>query len=531
MRALKKILILSHRYMGIPLSSLFVVWFFSAFVMIYAGGMPRVTPDIRIEGASSLDFNAISVSPLEAVGILGYSPPEARLRTLLGRPVYEFPELRYPSAFIWADSGEFLSELSVEEGAQIASDFLDIPVGEIHFSEFISEPDQWTIAQVRDLPLFKYEVSDEFATEVYVSPLNANVSVYTTRQSRLLAWLGTIPHWFYFADLRANQPLWYNLVVWTSGLGCILVLMGLTLSVTQFRKIRPFDLKRAIPYHGFRRWHYILGSVFGIFALTWAFSGMLSMEPFAWTNARGLAVDENVYAEGNLDFAAFPPLEEQPWDTLDMGDIKEVDFRWIAGQPYYSVNYSTSGSDTRVAMDKRDRLHQPYYIIGQLESGSQLISAHDFQVQDQFNTETLVQKLDNNVADASVIQWDLLDNYDDYYYSRGQQLPLPVLRVKFDDPALSWIYIDPRKAELLSLIPRNSRIERWLYSGLHSLDFRFWYHSRPLWDIGVLLLLTGGLLISLLGLYLALKRVKYDVQALLAKFRKQQGSEVTGVSN
>ena len=36
------------------------------------------------------------------------------------------------------------------------------------------------------------------------------------------------------------------------------------------------------------RWHYITGVVFGVFTLTWVFSGMLSMEPFGWATNPGL---------------------------------------------------------------------------------------------------------------------------------------------------------------------------------------------------------------------------------------------------
>jgi len=281
MKAFKTLLILSHRYIGIPLSLLFVVWFASAFVMIYAGGMPRVTQEMHIEGGQPLALEDIAVTPAQAVDLLGYSPFEAKLRTVLGRPAYEFPEPGYPSTFIWADNGEFLESLTPEQGAFVAGDFLGIPAEEFTYTGQVTVPDQWTIASPRELPLYKYTVNDELGTQAYVSPTKAEVTVYTTRQSRLLAWLGTIPHWFYFTGLRENQPLWYDLVVWTSGIGCILAILGLIMTFTQARKVKPFILRKAIPYRGMMRWHYILGTVFGIFVLTWSFSGMLSMEPFA----------------------------------------------------------------------------------------------------------------------------------------------------------------------------------------------------------------------------------------------------------
>jgi len=518
MRAFKTLLILSHRYIGIPLSFLFVVWFLSAFVMIYAGGMPRVTPQMRIEGAQPLDLSEVRVSPWQATGLMGYSPVEATLKTVLGRPVYEFPEFGNYSTFIWADSGEFLDEITTEQGAIIASDFLDIPVDAFSYAGLVTFPDQWTIAIPGELPLFKFTADDEYGTEVYVSPSKAQVAVYTTRESRLLAWLGTIPHWFYFADLRANQPLWYDIVVWSSGIGCIMALLGLMLSFTQWRKVRPFSLRKAIPYHGLMRWHYILGTFFGVFVLTWAFSGMLSMEPYSWTNARSVDVDAGVYQEGVLQLDAFPAINAEQWQSLAQSEmqseIKEVEFRWLSGKPYYLANFSQVNE---LVLSKRDRLHQPYTIIGQLESGSVLIDAENFQVFDGFSSEELVAKLEGATPGAKVIDYALLEDYDDYYYSRNNQLPLPVLRIKFDDPAESWIYVDPKKGELLSLIHKYSRVERWLYSGLHSLDFAFWYHQRPLWVIGMILLLAGGLGVSLIGLYFGLKRMKNDIKILLQK--------------
>ena len=62
------------------------------------------------------------------------------------------------------------------------------------------------------------------------------------------------------------------------------------------------------------------------------------------------------------------------------------------------------------------------------------------------------------------------------------------LRLKFDDPDKTWFYIDPRLGRVLARYQRRERLQRWIYHGLHSLDFSFWYYSRPAWDIGVIVL-------------------------------------------
>ena len=516
MRAFRILLILSHRYIGIPLSFMFVVWFVSAFFMIYTGGMPRVTPEMQVDGASPIDFTRVTLTPGQARDMVGYTSSNVSMRTLLGRPVYEFLEPGYDNTLIFADTGETIGALNETQAARVASDFLSIPLEQFGYVGMIDSVDQWTLTQQSELPMHKFTAADGLGTEVYVSQNNAAISVYTTTQSRALAWVGTIPHWLYFTSLRINQPLWYDIVVWSAGLGCVMALLGLCLGFTQFRQSRPFQLARSIPYQGLMRWHYILGVVFGLFTLTWVFSGLLSMEPYSWTNSQGISYDPAVYAQGELDLAAFPAVTSYDWDVLGAGyEIKQVDFQWIGGQPYLLASYSVP---VDAGSEKRDRLHQPYNIAGQSDAQSILINANSGRLVTGFDQADLVTKLDNSIAEA-VTEVTLLDNYDDYYYSRGGQLPLPALRVKFDDPAQSWIYVDPERSQVLTLVTKSSRVERWLYNGLHSLDFAFWYNKRPLWDIGVIVLLLGGLGTSMLGLYFGLRRLKLDINTLKSKLK------------
>ena len=67
---------------------------------------------------------------------------------------------------------------------------------------------------------------------------------------------------------------------------------------------------------------------------------------------------------------------------------------------------------------------------------------------------------------------------------------------------------------MLSQVTRLSRIERWLYNGLHSLDFPFWYDMRPAWDIVMIVLLLGGLISSSVGFVLGFSRVARGVRRL-----------------
>ncbi len=38
-----------------------------------------------------------------------------------------------------------------------------------------------------------------------------------------------------------------------------------------------------------------------------------------------------------------------------------------------------------------------------------------------------------------------LSDYDDYYYDRARELPLPVVRARYRDPSATWLYVDPNR--------------------------------------------------------------------------------------
>lgn len=507
--------ILLHRYLGIPLSVLFVVWFGSGIVMMYTGDMPRLTPDVRLERLPALDFDRVALAPAAAArrAYLSPTPQRASLLTVLDRPAY-----RFDGVTVFADTGDRLGNVGPAAAVAVASRFTGLPRGAVEFVGTLAEPDQWTLVERGRLPLHKLRIDDAAGTELYVSPRTAEVVMLTTRRSRALAWVGAIPHWFYFTALRANQTLWYDVVVWTSTLGCLLAALGLLLGVTQFRWRRLRAEARSaggfgarIPYAGWMRWHYLTGAVFGVVTLGWVFSGLLSMEPYAWTNARGLDVPPDALSGGPLDLARFPAWEAREWARIADGRaVKEMELLRIQDDPYYAVRLGARRVDARTPGAARPGSNASEAGAG---SGPLLVAAETLTLREEsFNVQSLLARLAAGLPGVPVVDSELLEDYDAYYYARGaaggRQPPLPVLRVKFADPAETWVYVDPRLGRVVASEHRFTRVERWLFNGLHSLDFAFWYDRRPLWDIGVIGLSLGGLASSGIGLWLGWGRVR-----------------------
>jgi hypothetical protein len=111
----------------------------------------------------------------------------------------------------------------------------------------------------------------------------------------------------------------------------------------------------------------------------------------------------------------------------------------------------------------------------------------------------------------------LLDDYDSYYYDRDRELPLPVLRIRYGDAQRTWLYVDANRGTVLRKEERLTRVNRWLYHGLHSLDFPFLYYRRPLWDVVVIALSLGGLGLTLTTVVPVFRRVRRHARHLRAR--------------
>ena len=505
---LRRWLIWTHRYAGIPLSVVFVVWFASGIVMMYTGGMPGITRSDRLERIDPVDVARVRLTPAEAAarGGVDGTPRRVALLTVLARPAY-----RFDGVTVFADSGERLAPIGSAAAKTALLRYIGAPAAAVAHDRLVVDPDQWTLQARAGLPAHRFLIDDGAGTEAYVSQRTAEVIMLTTRRSRALAWAGAIPHWFYVRALRAEPALWTRAVVWTSIAGCGGALLGLALGVTQFRWR---GRGRRIPYTGWMWWHYVTGAVFGVVTLTWAFSGLMSMEPFAWTRARGLELPGDVLAGGRLELERFPAMDVAAWNrAVDGRAVKEVMLRQVSGEPFYEARLTPA-------------VHAAPADTGQMTDGTpstgtgtdrRLIQAETLTVRRApFDTPTLVSQL-AAAAHVPVTETTLMESYDGYYYGRpGDDRPLPVVRVRFADPMETWVYVDPAMGRIVRSVHRYSRIERWLFNGLHSLDFAFWYGRRPLWDIGVILLSLGGLASSGIGLWVGAGRIRRAVARWLA---------------
>ena len=74
----RRVLIYTHRWLGIAGCVVFLVWFVSGIVMMYAR-MPRLTAEERLARLPTLDLTHVTVSPADAARAAGVVPSRVRV--------------------------------------------------------------------------------------------------------------------------------------------------------------------------------------------------------------------------------------------------------------------------------------------------------------------------------------------------------------------------------------------------------------------------------------------------------------------
>src|SRR5687767_5151651 len=125
---LRKALILSHRYLGIVLSVMFVMWFVTGIGMIYSRGMPRLTPQVKLTRRAPLDLSNVKLTPAEAAEKAAWDEKgRVTLLSILDRPAYRFGD----SLTVFADDGAPLAEIDEATAGKIAAKFMSLPLEKV----------------------------------------------------------------------------------------------------------------------------------------------------------------------------------------------------------------------------------------------------------------------------------------------------------------------------------------------------------------------------------------------------------------
>ena len=480
-----------HRYFGMAVGVLMLMWFATGIVMIYVP-YPQLSPAGHLASLAPVPSGTCCTPRISRLAD-DELVVSVQVETLLGKPVARIRPDGRPPFHAALDGGPFeidaatAHKIAVDAAPRIAG-----PAANIRSADII-ERDQWTVAEDydSDRPLYRFSFDDGPGTQAYVSASSGEIVLWTTRAERFWNWLGAVPHWLYFTQLRSDGPLWSKIVIGTSIAGAFLTVLGLYLGIAQFRRG-----PRLSPYRGWTFWHHLIGLSFGVLALAWVVSGTISMNPWGFLEGGGGTERARLAGE---------PLS---WNAYRASLAK------IGGKPELAGMVSLASAPEAGEL----------YWLARWPGGKILRLDSDGNAA-PVGSADLVRAARVLANGRRIKSAEMLRDEDSYYYRNASAGPLtlPAYRVILADAGHTRYYLDPRTSGLLGRVDSARRGYRWLFDGLHRLDFFAWLRIRPLWDLIVLSLLLGGIALTGTGFYLALTRIKKDI-GTVARFLRRRST-------
>lgn len=449
-------LILMHRYLGTAVGVLMLGWCLTGIVMMYVR-YPALPQSQRLRQLQPLQWRdccRIDTATLPPAGSLaGF-----QVENLGTRAVLQLQRNDGPPQLIDLIDGRAILTISPTQAREVAHAGVPQTPRLLGLIEY----DEWTVSGEfnAERPLYLFALDDPSGTRIYISARSGRSVQITTTRQRFWNWIGAVPHWLYFTQLRHRPALWTQVVIGTSLAGCFLSLFGIYLGVRQFLRRPP---GRWSGFRGLLYWHHVPGLIFGVFALTFVASGLISMNPWGF-------LDSTARYPGVEALLGPPTLATPVRDTLrnlaalplPTGTVALYS-SWLWGEPYL-IAARRDGSRIRMNLDG---------------SAAPLTASDWTRI-----ARTLTGKLTRPPQ--------LLTDGDEYYLSRpGVAAQLPVYRLILDDAEHTRFYLDPVTGAPLAALDSDGRWYRWLHRGLHTLDVSAVLRSRPLWDVVMIMLLLG----------------------------------------
>lgn len=469
---MRRLLYLTHRWLGIVTCLLFAIWFISGLVMIYVP-FPALTEAEWLTGSAAIDWARVRVQPRDAFA--GAPPKRLVLRMRDATPVWRVEPWHGATVSVSALTGARLGPAGSAEAARTAAAFGRATVAGIDRIAL----DQWTVAGGfdRHRPLWKVALAGPGGRVVYVSSTSGDVVLDTDVRERLWNWLGSVPHWIYPTILRQDNALWRGVVMWVAGPCIVGAVAGMWIGILRVRLgARRFKGGRMTPYRGWMRWHHHAGLIGGTFLTTWIISGWLSVDPGRFFASPGLRDTAGIAYAG----AGVPPMLDFARLARAAPGARQVELRRVAGRPLLDAT-DAAGSRLLDAVTLAPTRPSPAAVLA---AAARLVPG------------------------ARLVAVERLTAPDGYWYEVGALPVLPILRLRFDNPAATWVHIDPATGVIVGSLDHRRRLYRWAFDLLHKWDLNVLTLNRPAWDAVLWTLSILGLVTSISGVRIAWMRLR-----------------------
>ena len=465
-----------HRWAGVVLAILFLIWFLSGAVLHFVG-FPSLPAADRLAHEQPIPLDRLAVAPAAAVGALDASG--LRLISVAGRPVYIVSRYGAPSAAVAADTGRVLPLLPAATARTVAERFAGVSAlsvtGPIEYDQWLVPPE---LNPYR--PIYRVRLADAIGTDLYVSARTGEVVQETTASQREWNWCGAIVHWIYFTPLGRNRAAWDQTVWWISLVALVSAVVGIWLGFVRFAANKAARRRGLSPFRRWLRWHHTVGLFASVIVLGWILSGWLSMDEGrlfpqgapTWQetdNLRGMSFGALARTATLVDLRAAAPAVQISLDA-------------VSGHSFLDVQPPGAAPPRTVWVGAKPDA-PPGLTDSLLRAG--LEAAWPGRV------------------GAEVAR----DGYD-ALYRLAESLPGSAVGFQLIGPGPTRVYVDRDTGRLLVVLGPGRRAYDWVYYALHTLNFPGLLGHPDLRTLVELLLLAVGAGFSATGVVLSVKRLR-----------------------
>lgn len=477
-----KILKSLHSVTGTVIAVFFFMWFVTGLVLIYHP-YPRLGEKETNHHSENIQADSLRPISYYTDSLTQDTITSVTVRQMQGQALVTVSTADSTRTFC-ADTTQQRKEITFASVEQTASEWVhgkSIRVDTLH------EREQWILYErfERAMPIYKFTYGDPERHQLFISGKTGEVQQLTTRSERVWAWLGAIPHKFYYPAIRKDVDLWKT-VITTGGIICLLaafsgLLRGISIQWKLSRKKRML----ASPFKKTSyRWHHALGLVFGIFIVCWGISGSLAMQKVP----KWLVPYENEYSMYGPDIweGDSLPLSSFRLDYRKViaayPDVKRIEWHVIGEKPVYSV---VSDSNT-VFVDATDTV--PRFL--------------------EVTAQAIRVAMKRIYGDSTDVKVERMDDYDQYYMPSYDSRPaLPVYKATIANSDGSVYYIGTDN-DYCRYFNTNKKARKWLFGAMHYLNINGLTSNPPLWHCCIWILCLGGTGVSFTGIILGIRYIR-----------------------
>jgi len=459
---------------------MFMVWFLSGIVLIFVG-FPHSSRQQRFEYLKPFTAEDMAIVKAPSATFKG----RIELEKWGDRPVYRVYSGRKNQKVYDANTLKQLPVLTEQQAIDVVTDYTKTTVSKCTKLEKLDCWMPWSYYRPL-LPFYKCELDDGLGSVVYVSSKSGLVVQRTTRKSRLLAFVGAIPHWIYIKQLRLQVQLWRDTVSVISLIGLLVCISGIVIGFIRLKRNKKGRINGLTPYKkNWYKWHHQLGFIFGSLVFTFMLSGLVSVTGISTCLVEKAPRLKKVWNQ---------KVQTHHWD------VKPLDV-WQACHNSSGIRkmvWSTSMGESSW------EVYRDSYQV------AEIYKMKDGKVIQQSEvSENKLLSYGKRLLNNKAIKIAQVKEYSKYYQPSGMAYrPIPVYRLDVSGSHNHQIYVDPLTGKLLTEVDNNTRWRWWLYKAPHKFNFPWLVEHQVVRKTLLTIASVIGVFISFTGLMISLGKIK-----------------------